>query len=127
MNKVAVANFEGLSHGGKRADIAKNLLASLFNDNLSNDTTFYQIHLDGQYPQEQHFSTTFTLVHRVPVSVSSKYIYHENHIKNNKLVIQVYRKVMFFKSFQISMFQLCLQHSGKGIFCIHPVLYKLLI
>jgi hypothetical protein len=51
MNKVALANFKGLSQDSKRADIAENLRASLFNDNLSNDATFNQIHLDGQYPQ----------------------------------------------------------------------------
>jgi hypothetical protein len=49
MNKVALANFKKLSQDGQRADFAKNLLASLKNRELSNDTAFSQIDLDGQY------------------------------------------------------------------------------
>jgi hypothetical protein len=75
-----------------------------------------------------HFlMTTYRMTQLPTTFISRKDIYHENHIKHNKLVILVYRKVMFFKSFQISMFQLCLQRGGNGINCIHPALYKLLI
>jgi hypothetical protein len=42
-------NFKGFSQDGGRAKIAKNIRASPFNKDLSNDTTFSQIHLDGQY------------------------------------------------------------------------------
>jgi hypothetical protein len=33
------SNFKGLSQNAQRADFAKNLRASLFNDDLANDTT----------------------------------------------------------------------------------------
>jgi hypothetical protein len=49
MNKVALANFKKLSQDRQRADFTKNLRASLYSRELSNDTTFSQIHLDGQY------------------------------------------------------------------------------
>jgi hypothetical protein len=39
----------GLSQDGGRASFSLNLRASLFNDDLSNETTFSQIHLAGQY------------------------------------------------------------------------------
>ena len=48
-NKEAPVNFKGLSTDGERADFDKNLGASLFNKDLSNDTSFSPIHLDGQY------------------------------------------------------------------------------
>jgi hypothetical protein len=44
MNKVALANFKGLSQDGQREDFAKNIRLLLFNDDLSNCTTFSQIY-----------------------------------------------------------------------------------
>ncbi len=42
-------NFEGLSQEGGQVDLAENLHASLFSEDLSNGFTFGKIHLDGQY------------------------------------------------------------------------------
>jgi hypothetical protein len=42
-------NLKGLSQHGGWADFYKNLRASLFNDDLSNEPYFGQIHLAGQY------------------------------------------------------------------------------
>ncbi len=42
-------NFKGLSQDGVRADFLKNLRASLFNDDLSNEPDVDRIHLAGQY------------------------------------------------------------------------------
>ncbi len=41
--------FKRLSQDGGRADFSKNLLASLFNKDLSKEPNFGQIHLAGQY------------------------------------------------------------------------------
>jgi len=49
LNKEALLNFKGLLQDGGRADFAVNFCASPFNKDLSHDTTFSQIHLDGQY------------------------------------------------------------------------------
>jgi hypothetical protein len=46
MSKEALVKFQGLSHDGVRAELAENLRTSLFNKDLSNDTTLSQIHLD---------------------------------------------------------------------------------
>ena len=40
--------FKGLSQAGGRAKFAENLRASHFNGDLSNETTFSQMHLAGQ-------------------------------------------------------------------------------
>ncbi len=40
INKVALANFEGLSQDGRWAELSKTLSSSPFNDDLSIDTTF---------------------------------------------------------------------------------------
>jgi hypothetical protein len=48
-NKMAISNFKGLSEAGGWGKFAENLRASPFNKNLSNETTFSQIHLAGQY------------------------------------------------------------------------------
>jgi hypothetical protein len=39
-NKETLVNFKGLSQDGGQAEIAENLCASFFNEDLSNDTTF---------------------------------------------------------------------------------------
>ncbi len=50
MNNEALANFNGLfQQDRERINVAQNLRASVFNKDLSNDTTFSQIYLDGQY------------------------------------------------------------------------------
>jgi hypothetical protein len=41
-------SFKGLSQDGRWTDFSENLCASLFNDDLSNVSTFSQIHLAGQ-------------------------------------------------------------------------------
>jgi hypothetical protein len=41
--------FKGLSQGGIREEFSKNLRASLFNEDLSNEPNFGRIHLAGQY------------------------------------------------------------------------------
>ncbi len=41
--------FKGLSQDGGLADFSENLRASLFNDVLSKETSFSQIHLAVQY------------------------------------------------------------------------------
>jgi hypothetical protein len=48
---VQVANIctRWLSQDGEREDFSKNLRASLFNVDLSNEPNFSQIHLAGQY------------------------------------------------------------------------------
>ncbi len=48
-NEEEVENFKGLSEGEGRAKFAENLRASLFNKDLSNETTFSLNHLAGQY------------------------------------------------------------------------------
>jgi hypothetical protein len=45
-------NFKGLSQDGGRADISETLCSSLFNDDLSKEPTFSQIHLAGFFPLE---------------------------------------------------------------------------
>jgi hypothetical protein len=42
-------NFKGLLQDGGRTDFSENLCTSLFHDDLSNEPTFSQIHLAGQY------------------------------------------------------------------------------
>ncbi len=42
-------NFKGLSQHGGRADFSKNLRASLFNNDLSNEPNICRNHLAGQY------------------------------------------------------------------------------
>jgi hypothetical protein len=42
-------HIKGPSQDGGRTDFSENLCGSLFNDNLSNETTFSQIHLAEQY------------------------------------------------------------------------------
>jgi hypothetical protein len=46
-NKEEALNFTGLSQDGGRTDLSENLRASLYNDDLSIETTFSQIHLAG--------------------------------------------------------------------------------
>jgi hypothetical protein len=46
MNKEALKHFKGLSQDGGAGEI---FCASPFNKDLLNETTFSQIHLDGQY------------------------------------------------------------------------------
>jgi hypothetical protein len=41
--------FKGLSQDGGLTDFSENLSASLFHDDLSNEPSFSQIHLAGQY------------------------------------------------------------------------------
>jgi hypothetical protein len=41
--------FKELSQNGGQKIFAENLCASSFNEGLSVDTTFSQIHLDGEY------------------------------------------------------------------------------
>ncbi len=41
--------FKGLSQGGIREQFSKNLRASLFNEDLSNEPNFGRIHLAGQW------------------------------------------------------------------------------
>jgi hypothetical protein len=41
--------FKGLSEDGWQAKFAENLRATLFNEDLPNETTFSLIHLPGQY------------------------------------------------------------------------------
>jgi hypothetical protein len=41
--------FKGLSQDDGLAKFAKNLHASVFNEDLLNDTSFIQVHLDGHY------------------------------------------------------------------------------
>jgi hypothetical protein len=41
--------LEELSQNGAQAELAENLSASFFDEDLSFDTTFGQIHLDVQY------------------------------------------------------------------------------
>jgi hypothetical protein len=60
MNKVALANFKGLSQDRQRADFAKNLRGSFFSDDLLNDTTFSQIHHDEEY----HFMSYLFFTHK---------------------------------------------------------------
>ncbi len=43
------SKFTGLSQDEGQADFTKNLSASLFNDDLSNEHNFGWIHLAGQY------------------------------------------------------------------------------
>jgi hypothetical protein len=45
MSKEALVKFKGLLHDAERAELAENLRTSLFNEDLSKDTTFSQIHL----------------------------------------------------------------------------------
>jgi hypothetical protein len=45
----AVLNFKWLSQNGGRTDFSENLRVSLLIDDLSNEPTFSQSHLDGQY------------------------------------------------------------------------------
>jgi hypothetical protein len=59
MNKVALANFKGLSQDGQREDFAKNIRLLLFNDDLSNCTTFSQIHHAGQFDNTFYFVFVF--------------------------------------------------------------------
>jgi hypothetical protein len=47
--KEDLANFNGLSQEGGRANFAKNLRASPFKKDLSNGIIFRQIHLHEQY------------------------------------------------------------------------------
>jgi hypothetical protein len=42
-------SFQGLSEDAGRADFSKNLLGSLFNDDLSNEPILSRIHLVGQH------------------------------------------------------------------------------
>jgi hypothetical protein len=42
-------NFKWLAQDEGRTDFSENLRTSLFNDNLSNEPTFSQIHVAGQY------------------------------------------------------------------------------
>jgi hypothetical protein len=44
-----VQNLEELSQNGAQAELAENLCAPFFNEGLSFDTTFGQIHLDVEY------------------------------------------------------------------------------
>ncbi len=41
--------FEELSQNGAQAELAENIRATFFDEDLSFDTTFGQIHLDVQY------------------------------------------------------------------------------
>ncbi len=45
--KGVALSFKGLLQGGGRTDLSENLRASLFNDDLSIEPTFSQIHLAG--------------------------------------------------------------------------------
>ncbi len=49
MKIEALGKLRGLSQDRGRAKFAENLRASSFQKDLSNETTFGQIHLDGQY------------------------------------------------------------------------------
>jgi hypothetical protein len=80
---VTLGKFQGLSQDGQQADFVKTLCAS-----VSNDFTFSQIHLDGQYLKKKYAKYWIT---GVPYGLMCNYA----NVLNPQFITNINLKTIF--------------------------------